>query len=127
MIVLILTVTTLASSAFASAAALGGISGDVVAGDAAITPCDADGFSESYTTSGGNVIAITLAGIADPACEGGKLSVTLADATGASIASGGPQTIEADADTAENSITVSVSPSPASEQVSAYHVSIVGP
>jgi hypothetical protein len=127
-IVLILTAATLASLCVASAAALGGISsGHVGAGDAPITACDATGFTLAYTTVGGNVTAVTVNGIADPGCEGGELSLTLTNTGGASIASGGPQAITSDGDTAANSVVLSVSPNPAAEQVSGYHISLVGP
>jgi hypothetical protein len=127
-IVLILTTGTLASLCVASAAAVGGISGDPFgAGDAPITACDATGFTLAYTTVGGNLTAVTVNGIADPGCEGGGLSVTITNASGTSIASGGPQGITADGDTVDNSIALPVSPNPAAEQVSGYHISLVGP
>lgn len=125
-IVVSLAVATLASSAFASAASLGGMSGSVSAGAAAIPACDTTGVTVTYTTSGGNVSAVTVGGVADPGCEGGSLSVTLTNAAGDSIATGGPQTIPTDGDTADNALTVSVSPSPAAENVAGYRVSIVG-
>ncbi|HYG73090.1 MAG TPA: hypothetical protein VEC15_12510, partial [Actinomycetota bacterium] len=75
LIVVTLTVTTLSSAVFASAAELGGISGGVVAGDSAIPACDSDGVTLAYQTSGGNVTAVTVSGLADPGCEGGELSV----------------------------------------------------
>ena len=127
MIVWSLIVTTLASSVFASAAALGGMSGAVIAGDAPITACDTSGFTVAYTTSRGNVTAVMVGDIADPGCEGDDLSVTLTNAAGDSIASGGPQMIPTDGDTADNSMTVPVTPTPAAEQVRGYHVSIVEP
>ena len=126
-ILISMVVTTLASSAFASAASLGGMSGSVAAGDATIPACDTTGVSVSYTTSGGNVTAVTVGGLADPGCEGGALSVTLTNAAGDGIASGGPQTIATDGDTADNSLTISVSPNPAAQDVAGYHVSIAGP
>lgn len=127
-IVLILTAATLASLSIASAAAVGGISGDpFAAGDAPIPACDATGFTLAYTTVGGNLTAVTVNGIADPGCEGGDLSVTITNTVGASIASGGPQGITPDGDTADNSVVVPVSPNPAAEQVSGYHISLVGP
>jgi hypothetical protein len=52
--------------------------------------------------------------------------VTLTDAGGVSIATGGPQEIVADGDTADDSEVVSVTPNPAAEQVRGYHVSLVG-
>ena len=126
-IVVSLVVTTLVSTAFASAASLGGMSGSVAAGDATIPACDTTGISVGYTTSAGNVSAVTVNGLADPGCEGGSLSVTLTNASGDSIASGGPQTVPTDGDTADNSLTVSVGPNPAAENVAGYHVSIAGP
>jgi hypothetical protein len=126
-ILITMAVTTLASSAFASAASLGGMSGSVGAGNAAIPTCDTTGVSVTYTTSGGNVTAVTVGGLADPGCEGGDLKLTLTNASGDSIASGGPQTISADGDTADNSVNVSVSPNPAAQNVAGYHVSITGP
>jgi hypothetical protein len=126
-LVLILTAVTLASLCVASAAALGGIAGGPLsAGDAPITACDATGFTLAYTTSGGNVTAVTVNGIADPGCEGGDVSVTLTNTSGAGIASGGPEAVVVDGDTADDSVLVSVSPNPAAEQVSGYHISLVG-
>jgi hypothetical protein len=126
-IVVSVAVTTLASSAFASAASLGGMSGSVAAGDAAIPDCDTTGVTLTYTTTGGNVTAVAVGGLADPGCEGGSLSLTLTNTAGDSIASGGPLTIPTDGDTADNSVDVSVSPNPAAETVAGYHVSIAGP
>jgi hypothetical protein len=127
-ILISMVVTTLASSALASAASLGSIStGNIGAGNAAIPTCDTTGVSVSYTTTAGNVTAVTVGGLADPGCEGGDLSVTLTNAGGDSIASGGPQTIGTDGDTADNSVNVSVSPNPAAQNVAGYHVSIAGP
>jgi hypothetical protein len=126
-LVTIVAVAVLAAS-LASAAALGGVNGDRVgAGDAAIAACDANGFTVTYTTVGGNVTAATVADIADPGCEGGDLSVTVTNSAGDSIASGGPSSIPTDGDTSPNSLTVSVSPQPAAEQVAGVHVAVVGP
>jgi hypothetical protein len=116
------------SVSLASAAALGGMSsGRVGAGNAAIAACDANGFGVSYTTVGGNVTAATVSDIADPGCEGGDLSITVKNSTGDSIASGGPNAIPTDGDTSPNSLTVSVSPQPAAEQVAGVEVAVVGP
>jgi hypothetical protein len=79
-----------------------------------------------YTTSAGNVTAVTVNGIADPGCEGGALSVTLANGT-ASVGSAGPQIVPVDAGTIDNSITVNVSPQPAASTVNRVHVAITGP
>lgn len=126
-LVAIVAVAVLAAS-LASAAALGGVNSDRVgAGDAAIAACDANGFTVSYTTVGGNVTAATVADIADPGCEGGDLSVTVTNSAGDSIASGGPSSVPTDGDTTPNALTVSVSPQPAAEQVAGVHVAVVGP
>jgi hypothetical protein len=79
-------------------------------GNATVVPCDADGFTHSYATSRGNVTSVTVGGIADPACEGGTLRVTITSSSGASIASAGPQVVPTDAGTIDNSVTVSTSP-----------------
>ena len=127
LILAVLVIASAASAYFGSASALGGVSGGVSAGSAAITACDTTGFSVTYTTAGGNVTAVTVRDIADPACEEAALSVTLTNAAGSSVASGGPVVIPTDGDTADNAVAVPVSPNPAAEQVTGYHVSIVGP
>ena len=116
------------STSLASAAALGGVNtGRVGAGNAALVACDANGFTVTYTTVGGNVTAANVADIADPGCEGGDLSVTVTNSAGDSIASGGPSSIPTDGDTSPNSLAVSVSPQPTAEQVAGVHVAVVGP
>ncbi len=122
-----LLVTTVASSGIASAAALGGISGGLAAGNGAIEPCDTTGFSVTYTTAGGNVTAITVGGIADPGCEGGRLSLAVRNASGAAIAHGGPQTVPTDGDTADTAITVPVTPQPGAAEVEGIAIQIAGP
>ena len=71
--------------------------------------------------------SVAIGGIADPACEGGALSVTLTDASGNSVASGGPVTVPTDGDATDNSVSVSLSPQTAAENVASLHVSVVGP
>jgi hypothetical protein len=95
-------------------------------GSAAIAHCDSS-FTPSYTVANGRVTVVTVGGIADPACEGGQLSVTLANSGGASIGAGGPMTVLTDAGTTDNSATVPISPQPAAPQVANIHISIVGP
>ena len=109
------------------AATLGGLTpGKLGAGGAAVSSCDANGFTVSYATSGANVTSATINGIADPTCEGGQLSVTLTNGT-TSIGAGGPTVVPTDAGTVDNSVTVSLSPQPAAAQVNRVHVSITGP
>jgi hypothetical protein len=127
LIALTLAATSLGSSFLASATGLGVTSPRVSAGSAAIARCDADGFTLGYTTSAGNVTSVTVNGIADPGCEGADLSVALTNSTGAAIASGGPQTLPTDGDTADNSLTLSVNPNPAAEQVSGFRILVVEP
>jgi hypothetical protein len=120
-------VATAASASVALAAALGVSTTKVGSGDTAIIACDTDGFTETYTTSGGVVTAVTVSGIADPGCEGGSLQLTLTNAAGDSIASAGPTTVPTDGDTSDNSMTLSNSPQPSSSAVAGIHISIVGP
>jgi hypothetical protein len=97
------------------------------AGDAPVLRCDADGFTVGYTTSRGQVVAVTVGGIADPACEGGVLRATVTDAGGAGIASGGPQVVPADGDTLDDSVTLATSPQPAAGLVAGIGIVVEGP
>jgi hypothetical protein len=109
------------------AATLGGLSPSRLgAGAATAAACDTNGFTVSYATSGGNVTSATVGGIADPGCEAGELSLTLANGA-ASVGGGGPVTVAADAGTVDNAVTVALSPQPPAAQVNRVHVSIVGP
>ena len=119
--------TAAAAASVAIAAGFGVVTMRIGTGDATVVPCDTNGFTLSYTTSHGNLTAVTVGGIADPACEGGSLAVTVTGSAGASITAGGPQTIPADGDSADNAVTVSTSPQPSATQVAGYHVSITGP
>ena len=117
-----------ASASLASAAGLARLhSGGAGGGSAAISRCDPDGFPVAYTTSAGAVTAVTVTGIADPACEGGRLSLTLTDAAGAGIAGGGPQLVPVDADSTSDSLVIAVSPQPAAETVAGVRLVVVGP
>ena len=127
LVLVTLAVVTIASAWHAAASTLGGVPGGVGAGGGVVAPCDTTGVTVTYTTSGGNVTAGTVAGLADPACEAGELSLTLTDAGGQMIAEAEPTPIPGDADTTDNQLTVQVTPSPAAEQVAGYDVSIAGP
>ena len=125
-VVLALSLTVALAPGFA--ASLGGLTARNLGADGAVVAaCDTNGFTVSYTTSGGNVTAVVVGGIAGPGCEGGLLSLTLANASGTSIGAGGPQTISTDGGTADNSVTVSLSPTPAASLVAAVHVVVTGP
>ena len=128
---LVLAGTVAAAGVAAYAAAGAGLSpftsASVSAGNEGIVPCDPDGFSVTYTTSGGNVTSADVGGIADPDCEDGALSLTLTDAGGAAIASGGPQAVPADGDTSPNSVAVALTPTPAAELVAGFRIVVTGP
>lgn len=112
----------------AAAASLGGLSTDqLAAGSTSVGSCDTDGVTLSYTTSGAKVTDVTVSDIADPACEGGSLWVTLVDSVDADIGSGGPVTVPSDGDTSPNQVAVSISPQPDAGLVTGTHVAILGP
>lgn len=115
------------SSTIALAATFGLTSAALGADQVSVSRCDTDGFTITYTLSGSNVTSVTVAGIADPGCEGGSLKVTLTNGSGASIGSGGPTTVPTDGDTSPNSMTISVTPTPAETTVVGIHVSVDGP
>ena len=105
----------------ASASALQGVSSTQVgSGSNPVTACDADGFTISYTTSGGNLTSVAVGGIAS-GCNGGSLHLTVVDGSRASVASGGPVTVSG------SSATVAVSPNPPGATPAGVDVSIVGP
>ena len=118
---------TAATASAAVGGTLGVSSGRVGANDLAVPSCDANGFSYAFTTSRGNVTSVTVDDIADPGCESGILRLTLTDAGGASIASGGPLTVPTDGDVTANSLAVTVSPQPAAGQVVGVEVMLEGP
>lgn len=120
--------TVAGSFVYAAAASLGGVQTQgLAAGSAVVAACDSDGLTVAFTTSGGSVTTVTVGGIADPGCEGGRLAVTVTNSSSAAIGSSSPQTIPADGDVVDNSVAVAVSPQPSAEQVTGVHISIVGP
>jgi hypothetical protein len=105
----------------AAASALQGVSSAQVGdGSDVVNACDSDGFTISYTTSGGNVTSVTVGGIAST-CNGGSLKVTVVDGSRTSVASGGPVTVSG------STATVSVSPNPPGATPAGVDVSITGP
>jgi hypothetical protein len=128
LIVIAVIVAAVVPLSFAAASGLGGLTTSRVgSGQAVIAQCDANGFTPSYTTSGGNITSVTVSGIADPGCEGASLRLSVVDGSGASLTSGGPQTVPTDADTLDNTMTVSVSPQPGAVSAAGVHISVVGP
>jgi hypothetical protein len=111
----------------ASAASLGGLDPDrLTGGQGTVASCDS-AVSVSYATQGGNITSVTVGGIADPACEGGSLTVQALNSSNTSISGAGPATVTTDADTGDNTVTLGLSPQPNAEQVSATAVSITRP
>lgn len=109
------------------AATLGGLTpGRLGARGAVVAACDTNGFTVTYVTSGSTVTSATVGGIADPGCQTGVLSLTLADGA-TSVASGGPTTVPTDPGTVDDSVTLALSPQPPAAQVNRVHVSIEGP
>lgn len=119
-------VLTAASASVALAAAFGISTISLGGGNTAVASCDT-AFTVGFTTSRGLVTAVTVGAIADPACEGGSLSVTVTNAAGASIAMAGPQTVPTDGDVTDNQMTLATSLQPSASLVAGYAVSIVGP
>lgn len=118
---------TAALAGAALAAPLGLVSSPVGADSAQIPRCDEDGFDYSFATSGGDVTSVTVADIADPGCEGGELHVTLTDAAGNAIASGGAALVPTDGDTAPNAVTLPTTAQPPAGDIARAHTNVVGP
>lgn len=126
-LLLAVTITTIGFTCAGAAASLGGAGTPLLgAGSAAVTECDPDGFGLTHATAGGRVAAVTVSGIADPGCSGGTLVVKLTSA-GAAAGGGGPVTVPADADTADDAVTVSMSSQPLAHEVDGFSLSVVGP
>ena len=125
---IVLAISLAAATLPGFAASLGGLTGEKLgAGKAIVAACDTNGFTADYTTSAGNVTSVTLGGIADPGCEGGQLSLRLANSSGTSVAASGPTLVPTDGGTADNAMTMALSPTPAASVVAAIHVVVTGP
>lgn len=110
-----------ASTVAGAAATLGGLqSAGLGAGQSDVTGCDADGVSVTYALTAGAVDSIDVTGIA-ASCAGGSLRAVLADAAGASIASGGPHVVVG------TTVSVAMTPQPRGGDVADVHVVIEGP
>ena len=107
-------------SAIAFAAGFPLVPSAVGTGSGAVSACDTDGFTISYTTASGNVTQAVVGGIA-AACAGGSLQLTLTDSSGASIGSGGPVTV------AGTTATVPLATQPYAGSVAGFQVAISGP
>jgi hypothetical protein len=114
----------LAAATAAAAAMLPLSPGTLGGGAAAVAPCDPDGFTIAYTTSRGNVTAVTVGGIKEPGCAGGTLAVALVSSSGAAVGTG-TAVVPSAADPA--SVGAPVSPSPSASAIAGYRVTISGP
>jgi hypothetical protein len=110
----------------AAAASLGGgAAGGALSGSGAVAGCDTT-VSLTYETSAGKVTSVTVGGIADPGCAGGMVEATLRGG-GLALGTAGPEPVPADADTADDQVTLTVgAPQPAAADVDGAHVSIEG-
>jgi len=121
LLILCSAVAVILPCSLAAAAALQGVSSEALGnGSTPVTACDTDGFTLTYTTTGGNVTSVAIGGIA-VACNGASLRVTVVDGSRTSLASGGPVTVSG------TSETVSVSPNPPGAAPAGVDVSIAGP
>jgi hypothetical protein len=103
----ILLLCCLAAAAPAAATLLGD-GGPLLNGSDVVAECD-DAQTVDYQTSGGQITAVVVGGIADPQCSGGRVSVALT-ALSDGVAEGGPVTVPSDGDTVDDSVTVPVGP-----------------
>jgi hypothetical protein len=111
----------------ASAATFGGLTTRLAGGaSASVSRCDTNGFAVSYGVSSASITSVTVADIADPDCEGAEVRVTLTSATGASLRTGGPVTVTADAGTTPNSVVIPVTATTETSVVG-IQISVTGP
>src|SRR5688500_14987219 len=89
-------------------------------GNAGVSTCDTS-FTYTYTTSGGNVTSVDVGGIADPACVGGQLTLSLTNGSGTRLGGGGPVTIPGGGSVSVPTTSVD------GELVGGARVAIVGP
>lgn len=112
---------TLATPGVATAASATANSTKVVGASASVTSCGTlSGISISWTVTANVVTSIALASIPS-GCVGGSLSLTLVDASNASLSTIGPVTISA------TSQTVTPSGTPTATSVANAYASVVGP
>ncbi|HWC14490.1 MAG TPA: hypothetical protein VG929_07835 [Actinomycetota bacterium] len=125
------TVVAVASAGYAAAASLGTLtSSSLGAGNADVVACDDDGLTSSYVVAETEEVTyvthVTVSDIADPGCEGARLSLTLIDDTGSAVGGVSGHEIPFDAGAEDNSVTVAIDPQPAASVVTGIHIAIVG-
>lgn len=115
----------LMTPSFGMAAGLAGLqSRDLGAGGAAVAPCDPNGVEVSVKTNGsGEVTAVTVSGLAYPACDGETLLVTLTGSSGAKVGDGSA-TVAVPGDGDE---TVPIDELPARQGVDGAQIAIFDP
>ena len=116
-------ILSLAAAGIASAAAIPPTPRTLGAGTAPVSACDGDGFTYQYAVNtSGNITSVTVSGIAS-ACAGGTLRLTLTNGT-ASVGSGSSALPSVGF---AGSAAVTLSPAPASSQVTAAYAAVEGP
>lgn len=114
-----------ATAVVASAASLNGLSAATLqSGGEPVASCDTS-FGIGYTVDSSLVTKATVTGIADPACEGGSIKITLTD--GGSAVGTGSGTVPTDGDSTDNQVTLTVAEQPDKSTVDDARISIVGP
>ena len=116
-------IATVAAFEAAAAAAVPTTAARLGAGTAAVAACDTDGFTFRFTVDSTGHITSVVVGAMAGTCAGGTLRLTLANGT-TSVGSG---TASLPASGFTGSASISVSPTPLSNGVTAVHVVIEGP
>ncbi len=118
---------TVFGAVFASAASLGGLtSGNVGADNAAVTSCDTDGVTTSYTTAWDSaddryeVTSVTVSNI-NNACDGRTVSVSLLDAASNQLGTG---SVAIPSDMLSTQVTVSLSTAASAKDTVTIHAAI---
>ncbi len=100
--------------------------GSLGAGSASIPSCD-DTVDISYKLDETKVTHVIVAGIADPACVGANLSLTLVDTDGNALVSTSPVRVQLGAGNGSTAVTVELSSPVDVAAVSNVHVMLEGP
>lgn len=109
-----------------SAATLGVDGGPLGAGDAAVSSCDTGGLSLAWATTAGKVSTVTVGGLADPACDGATVEVTVMGG-GTRIATATPATVPVDGDALDGEVALTVPALPSPDAVDGARILVRGP
>lgn len=99
--------------------------GTLGAGSTPVDTCDQT-IDISYEVEDAFVTHVVVAGIADPSCAGGTLSLTLVDADGTGLASVGPVPVTSGSGDGNTTVTVKLDSPADVEKVDSVHVALVG-